>query len=210
MLRPQYLPDGLMQLSEYDYFRCRAPFIHQANYALVMFEQHSGAHAYTQLHLTASTLAATLNNGNYSALLGFAQGNLAEMSSFSRAQPPMAQPHECRTTFAESFCFEPPAGDRPSFYMTVSAPDLTVYFWSDTTSRALSVLILYSPFFCVCMCPVPLVNELAFWMLCFAIISSTRYSNFVLMAGGTGGGAKGVAVRLLHGRQSSKSRASLP
>ena len=93
-----------------------------------MFEQRSGAHAYTQLHLTASTLAATLNNANYSALLGFAQGNLAEMSSFSRAQPPSGQPLERRTTFAESFCFEPPAGDRPSFYMTVSAPDLTVSF----------------------------------------------------------------------------------
>ncbi|BDA48870.1 hypothetical protein COCOBI_12-5530 [Coccomyxa sp. Obi] len=112
-------------MDQYD-LTTRAPFIHQANYALVMFEQRSAAHAYTQLHLTASTLAATLNNANYSALLGFAQGNLAEMSSFSRAQQPTAQPQERRTTFAESFCFEPPAGDRPSFYMTVSAPDLTV------------------------------------------------------------------------------------
>ena len=105
---------------------CRAPFIHQANYAMVMFEQRDGGRPYTQLHLTASTLAAALNNANYSALLGFAQGNLAEMSSFARAERrPPPQPEQ-RTTFTDSFCFEPPAGDRPSFYMTVSVPDLTV------------------------------------------------------------------------------------
>lgn len=92
----------------------------------MIFEQRAAGQPYTQLHLTASTLAATLNNANYSALLGFAQGNLAEMSSFARADGPAAPRHEQRTTFSDTFCFEPPAGDRPSFYMTVSAPDLTV------------------------------------------------------------------------------------
>lgn len=106
----------------------RAPFIHQANYAVIMFEQRMGAHKYTQLHATASTLAATLNSANYSALLGFCQGNLAEMSSFAHARPAAAaQPHaQAQTAFNDAFSFEPPAGDKPTFYMTASVPDLTV------------------------------------------------------------------------------------
>lgn len=105
---------------------CRAAFIHAANYALVMFEQQQGAQRYTQMHVEASTLTATFNNANYSALLGFVQGNLAEVSSFAHKQTAAAAPGEPPAGFNVNFNFEPPAADRPTFYMTAFSPNLMV------------------------------------------------------------------------------------
>jgi hypothetical protein len=104
----------------------RAAFIHPANYALVLFGQCMEGHKYTQMHIEASSLAATFNNDNYSALLGFVKGNLAEMSSFARKTEAPTAPGAAPAGFRLDFNFEPPAGDRPSFYLTSSSPDLSV------------------------------------------------------------------------------------
>ena len=79
-----------------------------------------------QLHVEATDMAAVLNNGNYSALLGFVQGNLTEVSSFAQARPTPPAPGEPCTTFNADLNFDAPAGDRPTFYMTVAAPTLAV------------------------------------------------------------------------------------
>ncbi len=106
---------------------CRDPFIHQANYAVIMFEQHAASgDKYMQLHVEATDMAAVLNNGNYSSLLGFVQGNLVEVSSFAQARPAPPVPEEPRTTFNADLNFDAPAGDRPNFYMTIAAPSLVV------------------------------------------------------------------------------------
>lgn len=104
----------------------RAAFIHAANYALMMFEQRQGTKRYTQMHVEASTLAATFNNANYSALLGFVQGNLAEVSSFAHKQAAAVAPGQPPAGFNVDFNFEPPAADTPTFYMTAFSPDLMV------------------------------------------------------------------------------------
>ena len=49
-----------------------------------MEQSQPGGGSYTQLHLTTSPLLGLMNNPNYTALLGFAQGNLAEASTFSQ------------------------------------------------------------------------------------------------------------------------------
>ena len=88
-----------------------------ANYALVMFERvHPGSgQRYSQLHATASALSATINHGSYAALLGFAQGNLAEVSSYAQAAPRQVPKMKPRTTFNAALKFEPPPGEsRPS------------------------------------------------------------------------------------------------
>jgi hypothetical protein len=104
---------------------CRAGFIQEANYALVMFTRaHPGGRRYSQLHATSSALAARLNSPNYGALLGFAQGNLAEVSTYAPAQPRKA--HQEPAGFRASFKFEPPPGDPPTFYMTAAVPELAV------------------------------------------------------------------------------------
>ena len=48
----------------------------------------AGAGSYTQLHLTTSALLGLVNSANYTTLLGFAQGNLTEASTFAQARPP--------------------------------------------------------------------------------------------------------------------------
>ena len=79
-----------------------------------------------QLHIEATDMAAVLNNGNYSALLGFVQGNMVEVSSYAQARPAPPVPEEPRTTFNADLKFDAPAGDRPNFYMTIAAPSLAV------------------------------------------------------------------------------------
>ena len=92
-----------------------------------MFEQQAASgDTYMQLHVEATDMAAVLNNGNYSALLGFVQGNLTEVSSFAQARPAPPAPEEPCTTFNADLNFDAPAGDRPTFYMTVAAPTLAV------------------------------------------------------------------------------------
>ena len=106
---------------------CRDAFIHQANYAVIMFEQQAASgDKYMQLHVEATDMAAVLNNGNYASLLGFVQGNLVEVSSFAQARPAPPVPEEPRTTFNADLNFDAPAGDRPNFYMTIAAPSLVV------------------------------------------------------------------------------------
>ena len=93
-----------------------------------MFERmHPGTgQRYSQLHATASALSATVNHGSYAALLGFAQGNLAEVSSYAQAAPRQAPKMKPRTTFNALLKFEPPPGECPSFYMTAASPTLSV------------------------------------------------------------------------------------
>ena len=64
---------------------CRSQFLASSNYGLVVMQQTSPAgEGYTQLHLTTSPLLGLMNNPNYTALLGFAQGNLTEASTFAK------------------------------------------------------------------------------------------------------------------------------
>ena len=92
-----------------------------------MFEQQAASgDKYMQLHIEATDMAAVLNNGNYSALLGFVQGNMVEVSSYAQARPAPPVPEEPRTTFNSDLNFDAPAGDRPNFYMTIAAPSLAV------------------------------------------------------------------------------------
>ena len=94
-----------------------------------MFEQQAASgDKYMQLHIEATDMAAVLNNGNYSSLLGFVQGNMVEVSSFAQARPAPPVPEEPRTTFNADLNFDAPAGDRPNFYMTIAAPSLVVRY----------------------------------------------------------------------------------
>ena len=65
---------------------CRSQFLASSNYGLVVMDQaQESGESYVQLHLTTSALLGLMNNANYTALLGFAQGNLTEASTFAQA-----------------------------------------------------------------------------------------------------------------------------
>ena len=105
----------------------RSVFLHHSSYAVVVFERTNevtGAKN-TQLHLAASPILALINKPNFSALLGFAQGNLTEVSSFSRGKK-TEQPMPQRFKFNPEFKFGPPAGDTPTFVMTADIPEIAV------------------------------------------------------------------------------------
>ena len=109
---------------------CRTPFIQPSNYAVVMYQQdcpHLSSGAYQHLHLAASPIVALLNAPNYQALMGFAQGNLAEISSYDKSDEGSSKAKDQkRTTFNPEFQFAPPRNDMPVFRMTAKLPRVSV------------------------------------------------------------------------------------
>lgn len=108
----------------------RSPFIQPSSYSIVMYEQkcpHLQVGAYTHLHLAAAPVVVIMNAPNYAALLGFAQGNLTEISSYDTHAADGAEASEPRRTkFNPAFQFAPPKGDMPTFRMTAGLPLITV------------------------------------------------------------------------------------
>jgi hypothetical protein len=107
----------------------RCPFIQPASYSLVMFQQNCpevASGSYQHLHLAAGEVVVIMNAPNYAALLGFAQGNLLEISSYDiHAGQPQEKASQ-RTKFNPAFQFAPPKDDFPTFRMTASLPPVTV------------------------------------------------------------------------------------
>ena len=79
----------------------------------------------SQMHLAASPVLALINKPNFSALLGFAQGNLTEVSSFHTGKKTEQRAPQ-RFQFNPNFKFGPPAGDSPTFRMTADIPEIAV------------------------------------------------------------------------------------
>ena len=106
----------------------RSVFLHDSSYAVTVFEQaHQAAGAkFTQVHLAASPMLALISKPNYAALLGFAQGNLIEVSSFQSTKDAKASAVPKRFSFNPDFKFGPPAGDVPAFCMTAELPEVAV------------------------------------------------------------------------------------
>ena len=67
-----------------------------------------------------------MNGPNYAALLGFAQGNLVEISSYEVAKGDAKPKEPQRTKFNPAFQFAPPKDDFPTFRMTANIPQVTV------------------------------------------------------------------------------------
>eukprot|EP00884_Botryococcus_braunii_P006280 jgi/Botrbrau1/15653/Bobra.4_1s0037.1 len=113
-----------------------APFVYPGNYAVLLFGRRSGldGSAYSQMHVAASSLNGILNVHNYSALLGFTQGNLTEMSSFREAHHPGPPPPPPRTDFDSNFQFGVPPGDVPMFCLTTSIDSVFVLMEADPRS----------------------------------------------------------------------------
>jgi len=94
-----------------------------------MFEQKCpevASGAYQHLHLAAGEVVAIMNAPNYAALLGFAQGNLLEISSYDNVAGHPQDSTSQRTKFNPAFQFAPPKEDFPTFRMTASLPQVTV------------------------------------------------------------------------------------
>ncbi|KAK9815754.1 hypothetical protein WJX72_009012 [[Myrmecia] bisecta] len=110
----------------------RGCFVHHSSYALIMHHSEEAAEEpYMHLHLTTSPISTVLNVANYAALLSFTSGNLVEVSSFTAARP-AASPHPpTRSKFDPSFKFGVPAGDVPTFRMTLNIPQATSVFEAD-------------------------------------------------------------------------------
>lgn len=90
--------------------------------------------SYQQAHLAAAPVVVIMNAPNYAALLGFAQGNLTEISSYDRSGGKAKEKEPQRTKFNPAFQFAPPRDDAPTFRLTASLPLITV-------SYSLSVLL---------------------------------------------------------------------
>lgn len=87
---------------------------------------------YQHLHLSAARIVAIFNAPNYQALMGFAQGNLNEISSYDNGEKKGKKAPQ-RTTFNPDFQFGPQINDMPTFRMTAKLPKVTVrsfYIWS--------------------------------------------------------------------------------
>ena len=67
-----------------------------------------------------------MNGPNYAALLGFAQGNLVEISSYEASLNQAKQKDPQRKKFNPAFQFAPPKEDFPTFRMTASIPQVCV------------------------------------------------------------------------------------
>ena len=85
------------------------------------------AGSYLHLHLAAAPVVLIMNAPNYAALLGFAQGNLLELSSYATAQGPHEDKAPLNTKFNPAFQFAPPRDDMPTFRMTAGLPLVTVW-----------------------------------------------------------------------------------
>ena len=114
---------------------CRTEFIRSSNYAVILYQQkcpHLEAGSYQHLHLAASPVVALVNAPNYQALMGFAQGNLTEISSYEKTEGGEEKTeNEKRTTFNPEFQFAPPKNDMPVFRMTAWLPQVSVSFGKD-------------------------------------------------------------------------------
>lgn len=114
---------------------CRSPFIQPASYSILLYEQKSpevSAGSYQHLHLAAGNVVVIMNGPNYAALLGFAQGNLVEISSYEANIRQTKQKEPQRKKFNPAFQFAPPKDDHPIFRMTASIPQVTVSISSQT------------------------------------------------------------------------------
>lgn len=69
---------------------------------------------------------AIMNGPNYAALLGFAQGNLVEISSYEATVGKTKAKEPQRKKFNPAFQFAPPRDDFPTFRMTASIPQISV------------------------------------------------------------------------------------
>lgn len=109
---------------------------------------------FTQLHIAASPILALLNKPNYSALLGFVQGNLTEVSSFQSAKDTADAPKLQRFTFNPEFKFGPPAGDMPTFRMTADLPEVAVSMFCRIRHKdSLLCRVKCSTLYIVCLHP---------------------------------------------------------
>ena len=108
---------------------CRSPFIQPASYSILLYEQPCtdvAAGCYQHLHLAAGNVVAIMNGPNYAALLGFAQGNLVEISSYEASLHQAKQKDPQRKKFNPAFQFAPPKEDFPTFRMTANIPQVCV------------------------------------------------------------------------------------
>ncbi|KAK9867090.1 hypothetical protein WJX84_006946 [Apatococcus fuscideae] len=105
----------------------RQPFVQPGNYGLVIFErqQESEAPPYLHIHIASPKFVSNMNQSNYAALLGFTQGNLAEVSSYQSAQPKQQNDKPQRTTFNPAFKFGAPAADFPNLRVTADVKEAT-------------------------------------------------------------------------------------
>lgn len=108
---------------------CRSPFIQPSSYSILLYDQpcnEVAAGSYQHLHLAAGNVVAIMNGPNYAALLGFAQGNLVEISSYEATLRQTKQKDPQRKKFNPAFQFAPPKDDFPTFRMTANIPQVTV------------------------------------------------------------------------------------
>lgn len=109
---------------------CRTAFVQPSNYSIIMYQQPCPsleAGFYQHLHLAASPIVTILNAPNYQALMGFAQGNLIEISSYDKdPEGTNKEKPQQRTKFNPDLQFAPPRNEMPNFRMTANIPKISV------------------------------------------------------------------------------------